>query len=401
MLLTSFFLAVRQIRRHVLRSSLTVLGVVIGVFSVVVMVTLGDGATASVKSSISALGSDILQVFPGQGRRGSGSRSAPPFKTADIAAIRGQIGGVVAVAGQAQTAGLAVRNAQSWSTTITGTSNEYFKALKLTVVEGRIFSALEEEAGRRVCVIGATIVKNLFQDVSPVGQSFRIKGVSCDVIGVLAARGQSGFGNDQDDVVLMPMKAVQRQMLGSQDIQGLAIGVDPAFDSTQIQQSLVALLRERRALSPGEDDDFTVLDARQISDTISGTVRILTLLVGAVAGVSLLVGGIGIMNIMLVSVTERTREIGIRLAIGARGEEVLTQFLVEAIVLSCIGGVVGLALALVVSAAVAPLIGVPFLFNPGVNALAFGFSAAIGVIFGYFPARRAVALDPIEALRSD
>jgi len=402
---TTILLAAREVRRHLLRSFLTTLGIVIGVFSVITMVTLGNGATESVRASISALGSDVLQVRPGQrsgpGGGGGSSELPPPFKLSDLEAIREQIGGVTAVAGQAQTSGIAVRNAQNWSTTINGTSNDYFIAQKWAIASGRSFSNEEEQAGRSVCVIGATIVKNLFQDVSPLGQAMRIRGVSCQVVGVLATRGQSGFGGDQDDTVIMPIKAVQRQMIGNQDVRAITVGIDPTFDSKAIQAALTALLRERRGLPPTTADDFNILDAKQISDTISSTVGLLTQLVGAIAGISLLVGGIGIMNIMLVSVTERTREIGIRLAIGALGHEVLLQFLVEAVVLSCLGGLVGMALALIVCAIAAPALGLPFAFDVQINALAFLFSALIGIVFGYFPARRAAALNPIDALRYD
>lgn len=404
MLLTSFFLAIRQMRRHALRSFLTIIGVVIGVFSVVVMVTLGNGATVSVRNSISALGSDVLQVRPGQslGPGGSqGTSAAAPFRPADALAIAQQLGGITAVAGQAQTAGIAVRNAQNWSTTILGTTNDYILAQKLSIADGRAFSPDEEQAGRSVCIIGATLVKNLFQDTDPIGQAFRIRGVTCQVIGVLTERGQSNFGGDQDDTILMPLKSVQRQMTGSQDLTGIVIGLNPAFDPEVTKAALIDLLRERRGLTVGEEDDFSVIDAKQISDTISGTIGILTALVGAVAGISLLVGGIGIMNVMLVSVTERTREVGVRLAIGALGSEVLLQFLVEAVVLSCIGGLIGIFLAFVACVVAAPLMGLPFLFNLEINLLAFVFSAVIGIVFGYFPARRAAALDPIEALRYD
>lgn len=399
----TFLLAFRAIHRHKLRSLLTVLGIVIGVFSVITMVTLGNGATESIRTSISALGSNVLQVRPGQSSgSGSASRDAPPpFDNADVDAISEQIGGISAVAGLAQSQGLAVRNAQNWSTTINGSSNGYFIAQKWELAQGREFTPEEEQAGKSVCVIGKTIVDNLFQTEDPIGRDFRIKGISCTVVGVLESRGQGGFGNDQDDTVIMPIKAVQRRITGNQEIRAIMVGTDPAFDGAAIKRSLTALLRERRGLSADEADDFNVLDAKQISDTVSSTVSLLTALVGAVAGVSLLVGGIGIMNIMLVSVTERTREIGIRLAIGALGREVLAQFLVEAVVLSCLGGILGILLAFVACMIAAPLLGLPFLFDPEINLISFLFSAVIGVVFGYFPARRAAQLNPIDALRYD
>jgi|TARA_R110001606_G_scaffold26447_4_gene85391 putative ABC transport system permease protein len=403
MLSTTFLLAFRAIRRHLLRSFLTLLGIMIGVLSVITMVTLGNGATEAIKTSISALGSDLLQVYPGQrAGPGGGAGEAPPlFKQADVNAIAEQIGGVTVVTGQVQTSGAAIRNAQNWTTTVNGTTNNYFIARKWELAEGRNFSAEEEQAGKSVCMIGSTIVNNLFQDTDPIGQNFRIKGVSCQVIGILEERGQSGFGGDQDDTVIMPLKAVQRQMTGNQDINSIMIGLDPAYETSAVKESMIALLRERRNLGPDEEDDFNVLDAKQISDTVSGTVGILTTLLGAVAGVSLLVGGIGIMNIMLVSVTERTREIGIRLAIGALGREVMMQFLVESIVLSSLGGLIGIFLALIVGIVAAPLMGLEFQFDIQINVISFLFSAIIGVIFGYFPARRAAKLNPIDALRSE
>ena len=402
MITTSLILALREISRHLFRSFLTILGIVIGVFSVITMVTLGNGATSSIKASISALGSDILQIHPGQDVRFSGSTNdSPAFKLADIDAIREQIGGVNAATGVAQASGKGVRNAQNWSTSISGTTNDYFKVQKWEITDGRQFTKEEQQAGKTVCVIGNTIVKNLFQNIQAVGQVFRVKGVSCEVIGILATRGQSSFGNDQDDVVIMPMKAVQRQMTGNQEVGLILVGLDPNYDTTSVQKSLVSLLRERRGLAENADDNFDVLNPKQIADTISGTVNTLTKLIAAVAGISLLVGGIGIMNIMLVSVIERTREIGIRLAIGALGHEVLLQFLIESIALSCLGGLIGMILAFIVCVVAAPLMGVPFLFNFQVNLLGFVFSAFIGVVFGYFPARRAAALNPIDALRYD
>jgi len=399
---TTLLLAIREIRRHLLRSFLTILGIVIGVWAVVTMVTLGRGATVAVKESISSLGSNVLQVRPGQGfGRGGGGPQPPDFKIEDLDAIRAQLVGVKAVAPLVQSAGIAVYNAANWSTTINGTNREYFIAQPWTFTSGREFSAAEEQAGKAVCIIGNTVRTRLFHGRDAVGERFRIKNISCQVIGTLAAKGQGGFGNDQDDVVLMPYKAVQRRMTGNRDVRTIMVSVDDAFDSQAIQASLRKLLRERRHLTAEAEDDFNIFDTKQISDTLQGTTQILTSLLGAVAAVSLLVGGIGIMNIMLVSVTERTREIGIRLAIGAVAREVLMQFLVEAVTLACLGGLLGLLLALVSTIILAPVLQVPFIFDVQINLLAFFFSAVIGVVFGYFPARRAASLNPIEALRHE
>lgn len=399
---TTFLLAVREIRRHLLRSFLTILGIVIGVWAVVTMVTLGNGATAAVKEQISSLGANVLQVRPGQGfGRGGGGPQPPDFKIEDIDAIRSQIVGVTAVAPLVQSSGTAVYNAANWSTTINGTNREYFVAQPWTFTGGRIFSEAEEQAGKAVCIIGNTVRTRLFRDEDPVGKRFRIKSISCEIIGTLASKGQGGFGNDQDDIVLMPYKAVQRRMTGNRDVRTIMVSVDANYDSQAIQSSLRDLLRQRRHLSAGAEDDFNIFDTRQISETLQGTTQILTSLLGAVAAVSLLVGGIGIMNIMLVSVTERTREIGIRLAIGAVAREVLLQFLVEAVTLACLGGLLGLLLALISTLALAPVLKVPFIFDAQINLIAFVFSALIGVVFGYFPARRAASLNPIEALRHE
>jgi len=401
MFFTTIILAIREIRRHLLRSFLTTLGIVIGVAAVVTMVTLGKGATAAVAEQISSLGANILQIRPGQGfGRGGGGPQAPDFDMADVEAIQEQVAGVRAVAPQAQTSALAVHNAANWQTNVGGTTSQFFTAQQWAVTDGRIWTDAEEQSGKAVCVIGSTVVQNLFPREEPVGQRFRIRDLSCEVIGTLASRGQGGF-QDQDDVVLMPIKAVQRRFTGNRNIRFIMVAVDDAYDSQSVQRSIENLLRERRHLNRSADNNFNIFDTKQISETLQGTTRILTAVMGAVAAVSLIVGGIGIMNIMLVSVTERTREIGIRLAIGAVAAEVLMQFLVEAVVLACLGGLIGLLLALVATFLLAPLIQVPFLFDIQINVIAFSVSALIGIVFGYFPARRAASLNPIDALRHE
>ena len=401
MLGTTVILAFRAINRHKLRSFLTTLGIIIGVAAVVTMVTLGNGATAAVREQISSLGANVLQLRPGQGfGRGGGGPRPPDFKPADLTAIENQLTGVRAVAPLVQSSGTAIYEGSNWSTTVYGTTSSYFEVQSWKSDTGRFFMPDEEEAGKPVCIIGNTVRTNLFQGGDPVGKRLRIKGVSCQVIGALATRGQGGFG-DQDDVVVMPIKFVQRRFTGDRDISQILVAVDDAYDTSTVQASLEELMRDRRKVKPGAEDNFNVFDTKQISDTLTGTTTILTQIVATVAAISLLVGGIGIMNIMLVSVTERTREIGIRLAIGAVAREVLMQFLVEAIVLSCLGGLIGLLLALAASVIIAPLMQVPFIFDVRVNVIAFLFSAAIGVVFGYFPARRAAALNPIDALRHE
>jgi len=354
-----------------------------------------------VAQQISSLGANILQIRPGQGfGRGGGGPQAPDFDMDDVTAIQDQVAGVRAVAPQAQASVLAVHNAANWQTNVAGTTGQFFTAQQWPLTGGRIWTDAEEQSGKAVCVIGNTVRQNLFPNDNPVGQNFRVKDLSCEVIGTLSSRGQGGF-QDQDDVVLMPIKAVQRRFTGNRDIRFMMVAVDEAYDSQAVQRSITSLLRERRHLARNADDNFNIFDTKQISETLQGTTQILTAVMGAVAAVSLIVGGIGIMNIMLVSVTERTREIGIRLAIGAVANEVLMQFLVEAVVLACIGGLIGLILALVATFLLAPVIQVPFLFDLRINLISFSVSALIGVVFGYFPARRAAALNPIDALRHE
>jgi len=402
MLGTTFLLALRSILRHKLRSFLTTLGIIIGVAAVVSMVTLGKATTAAVQQQISALGTNILQIRPGQGfGRGGGGPRPPDFEPADVTALQQQIAGVTAVAPQAQSTATAIYEGANWSTTINGTTTAYFTVQPWALSAGRLFTPAEEEAGKAVCIIGSTVQKNLFRNEEAVGKRFRIGDVSCDVIGTLSTRGQAGFGGDQDDVVIMPIKTVQRRFTGSTDIRMILVGVDQAYSTDDVQASITALLRDRRRITGGKLDDFNIFDTKQISDTLTGTTTLLTRIVAAVAGISLVVGGIGIMNIMLVSVTERTREIGIRLAIGAVAREVLMQFLVEAVVLSCLGGLIGLMVAQLVILVATPLMQVPWTFDSQINIFAFLISAVIGVVFGYFPARRAAGLNPIDALRHE
>lgn len=402
MLYTTLLLSLREIRRHLLRSFLTTLGIIIGVFAVVTMVTLGNGISASVQESFSALGTNTLTVIPSSSLGRGGGGAWIPFERDDIDAIREQIGGVRSVAGQASASALAVRNAQNWTASITGTSNEYFDAQNLKLASGRRFTDAEESAGKAVCIIGDTIRQNLFSDVqNPVGERFRLGNLSCQVVGVVEPQDSSGFGGDSNETVMMPIKAVQRRFAGNQQVRAIIVAVADGFDTNAVQASISKLLRERRHIAPGLPDNFRILNSAEFTATITQQTQQLTLFVAAIAAVSLLVGGIGIMNIMLVSVTERTREIGIRLAIGALGKEVLLQFLVEAVALSCLGGIVGIVLAFFASWGLSNVLDLPFAFDPGINVLAFAISAVIGVVFGYFPARRAARLNPIDALRHE
>ncbi|MBK8185225.1 MAG: ABC transporter permease [Candidatus Competibacteraceae bacterium] len=402
MFLSSLLLALRAIRRNLLRSFLTILGIVIGVGAVITMVTLGNGATRVVADQIGSLGSNLIIIRPGQqlGPMRDGS-AAPRFKMADAEAIAGQIGGIKGVAPVATRSSTVVYGANNWATSITGSTESYFAVANWRLADGRLFTEGEQRAGKSVCVIGETIRKQLFGRESALGNQMRVGNFSCEIIGVLASKGQSAMGSDQDDMTVIPLRTLQRRLTGTQDVNSLMVSAQDGASTDQVMADLRLLLRERRKLAENADDNFSILDTRQIAETMTGTTKVMTGLLGAVAAVSLLVGGIGIMNIMLVSVTERTREIGIRLAIGALEREVLLQFLVEAVALSSLGGLVGIALAALASLGLAQVMQVPFLFDPSINLLSFGFSAAIGIVFGYFPARRAARLDPIEALRHE
>ncbi len=404
MLLSTLLLALRSIRRNLLRSFLTILGIVIGVSAVITMVTLGNGATLAVQNQISGLGTNLLQIRPGQrmmGPGGGGGGGAPAFKEADAEAITSQIGGLTAVAPEARSGATVVLDGRNWSSSILGSTNQWLVTGNWKLAEGRAFTEDEQRAGAGVCLIGETVLRELFGKRAAVGVQMRVKQISCEVIGVLASKGQGAFGNDQDDVVLMPIHTLQRRITGNTRVNTLLVSMQDGADPDRVKAALTQLLRERRKLADNDEDNFNVLDTKQLGETLSGTTKVMTTLLGAVAAVSLLVGGIGIMNIMLVSVTERTREIGLRLAIGALEREVLMQFLIEAVVLAALGGVIGIVLATGASMALAGVMDVPFLFNPMVNLVSFVFSAAIGVVFGYFPARRAARLDPIEALRHE
>ena len=402
MLWNALLLAMREIRRNVLRSSLTALGIVIGVAAVITMVTIGAGATAAISAQIASLGSNILMVRPGQGFGPSRSLgSSRPFEIRDAEIMAQQVRSLRAVAPTSSTRSTAIFGNRNWQTMVTGTTNDYFVAGNWSLMDGRYFTTSELRAGRSVCILGETARRELFGLQNPVGSKLRLNKLSCQIVGLLQAKGQSAMGTDQDDLVVVPMRTFQRRISGNTDVGSLLISVRDGAATEDAQREIEQVLRQRRHIHANEEDDFNVFDTKQIAQTLTGATRVLTMLLSAVAGVSLLVGGIGIMNIMLVSVTERTREIGIRLAIGALEREVLGQFLVEAVVLSSFGGLLGIALALGVSAALTSLMNIPLVLQLWVILLAFGFSAAVGVIFGYVPARRAARLDPIDALRHE
>ena len=401
MLWETFLLAQRTIRRNKLRSFLTILGIVIGVAAVISMVTLGSGATQKVTSDISKLGSNVLHVRPGQGMRGpGGARSESESLTSkDVTAIKNNIAGLKAVAPTAQSSSQAIYRSKNWSTSITGSTNDYFLVQSWELDTGRIFNDNELKAGKSVCLIGKTVQEELFDEESPVGKTLRLGKIAFKVIGTLQEKGQSSFGSDQDDIVVIPIKTLQRRIAGNNDVRGINVAVNNGVSTDTVKREIESLMRERRGIRSGQDDDFHVRDMQEIIDTMTSTTTVLTALLSAVAGVSLLVGGIGIMNIMLVSVTERTKEIGTRLAIGAFEKDVLLQFLVESVTLSTLGGIVGILFGLGGAMLISGFIGIPFVLKPGIIAAAFFFSAFVGIVFGYMPAKKAAQMDPIEALR--
>jgi putative ABC transport system permease protein len=401
MLIEAIKLALQSVRRNTLRSFLTVLGIIIGVGAVIAMVTIGNGTTAKVTADLAKLGSNLLFVSPGQFGPGRASSDAKPFNARDIEAMRAQLLSARAVAPVGQKSVTVIFGTESRNTVVTGTDNEYFITQDWDLKQGRTFFDGEVRAGRAACVIGQTVRDKLFGRADPIGQNMRVKNVSCEVIGLLVSKGQSNFGTDLDDTILMPIRAFQRRIAGNTDVSRIYVSAKDGADTTKVQAYIERLLRERRNITTAKEDDFSVRDMRQIAQTTAGTTAVLTGLLGAVAAISLLVGGIGVMNIMLVSVTERTREIGIRLAIGALEEQVLLQFLVEAVVLSLFGGFIGILVGLALAALATSALKVPFLVDPAIILLAFSFSAVVGIVFGYFPARRAARLDPIEALRHE
>jgi putative ABC transport system permease protein len=392
-------LALREIRRNVLRSFLTILGIIIGVAAVITMVTVGGSATAQIQQQIASMGSNLLMVMPGK-RLGPGMEAGNVlFKEDDAIAIARDVGSVAAAAPVSTRSLQAIFGNQNWTTQVTGSDNVFLKITNRSVKSGRQFTDSELRSGAAVCILGETVRTKLFGGQEALGEKIRLQKLSCEVIGILEPKGQNTMGMDQDDVVIIPLKTLQRRVTGNQDVGVLYVSVGKNASTEKVRLELSALMRERRHLSPSDDDNFNVMDMKEIAKMLTSTTRLLTALLSAVAAVSLLVGGIGIMNIMLVSVTERTREIGTRLAIGALEREVLLQFLIEAVVLSSLGGLLGIILAMATSVLLTAALNVPFLLNGSIIIIAFLFSAAVGVMFGYMPARKAARLNPIDALR--
>jgi putative ABC transport system permease protein len=402
MLSNTLLMALRAIRQNVMRSALTVLGIVIGVGSVAALVTIGQGAAAQVAQEIGSLGENLLMIRPGGFHRpGMPHTAASSLTLGDVQAIEREIKGAAYVAPSSGTMKVIIFGNANLSTTVTGTTGDYLPCRGYHIASGRTFTAAEAMGMKPVCILGATVVETLFGAVDPVGQRLRVGKMPCTVIGTLASKGENAMGMDQDDLVLMPIRVFQRRIAGNDDIDTISVSVSKDRSTSAVSRDIEALMRERRKVAPGADDDFDVRDLQEIATAIQGTTTVMTTLLSAIAAVSLLVGGIGIMNIMLVSVTERTREIGIRMAIGARRSEVRLQFLVEAAVLSGLGGLIGLLLGNGGAYVATRALDMPFIPSPVIAVVALAFSVGVGILFGSLPAHRASRLDPIEALRHE
>lgn len=406
MIWNAFVIAFRQIRRNFLRSILTMLGIIIGVASVVSMVNFGKATTLNITKNISALGSNLLIVFPSRALDTRGvSVGKKQFSQKEVDFLRSRLQGQVAfLSPLSSTNALVQYGSKNVTTQINGVGKEYLQATNTQILEGRDFKEEEFQYINRVCLIGESVRKEVYKEQNPLGSNLKIGNIVCEVVGVLKPKGQGAMGQDQDDVVLMPIKTFNSQLNSNgslNNIKRIFISLKDGVDSASVVSEITEILREIRNVQGGQKDPFEIMDTKEILKTISSTTQMMTLFITAIAGISLLVGGIGIMNIMLVSVTERTKEIGIRIAIGATGGEVLLQFLVEAVVLSFLGGFLGVLFAVGVSVGLIEFFNMPFVFDLQIVVYALLFSIFIGVLFGYLPARRASKLNPIDALRHE
>ncbi|MDP2239891.1 MAG: ABC transporter permease [Burkholderiales bacterium] len=405
--LASMRIALRALRVNKLRSMLTMLGIIIGVGAVITMIAVGAGAQAQIEEQIKSLGSNLIIVLPGSVtsggvRMGAGSRAS--LTEDDGYALQREIAEVQAAAPNLRGTGQVVAGSANWSTVFYGVTPEYFEARNWVIASGKGFDAADLSGSGKVVLLGETVARNLFGDTDPVGQTVRVRKVPMQVIGTLERKGQSMMGQDQDDVILMPISTARNRVLGGNTAKQRAVGsisvkIREGANMAETESEIRQLLRQRHRLQFGQEDDFSLRNLSEILGAREESSRIMTLLLAAVASVSLLVGGIGIMNIMLVSVTERTREIGLRMAVGARGRDILSQFLVEAVTLALIGGLCGILLGVAGSYAIGHFAGWRILINIHAVVLAVGFAAVIGVFFGFYPARKASRLLPIEALR--
>lgn len=405
MIFNAFVLALRQIRRNFLRAFLTMLGVIIGVGAVVTMISLGNGVTKQTSDTFTSLGRNIILVFPARAMNLGGSNLRRNFTAQEVKELNERMRGyVAAIAPISQSSTLLQFQSQNTTTQVQGVDKHFFEVTQWDSAQGRVFEDNEYKVGSNVCVIGESVRKNLFGEKNPLGTKIRLSNIVCECVGVLESKGQGGMGNDQDDVLLLPMKTFSRSISGNTTMNNyrrIMIRTQDNQDSLEVNLALQNALRKIRNVKPGERDSFEIMDTKQIAQAFASNIQVLTMFLGLVAGVSLLVGGIGIMNIMLVSVTERTKEIGTRMAIGALQSEVLLQFLIEAVTLSALGGIMGIILAFFGSLGFAYAKDLPFIFDIPTAIIAFLFSVFIGVLFGYLPARRASRLNPIEALRHE
>jgi putative ABC transport system permease protein len=400
--LLTAMIALRALRRNKMRSILTALGIIIGVASVVTMVAVGNGAQARIESQVSALGQNLLTIFAGSRRSGgvnTGLGSASTITLADADAIGREVTDVVAISPEASTSAQAIANGRNWSTSIVGESPDYLKIRDWKLAAGSMFTEREVRSAAKVAVIGSKTANELFGPLDPVGQTVRVKNIPFVIIGQLESKGAGMGGQNQDDRIIIPYTTAMKRVTGDKYLRSVNVQIVSADRMEVAQQQITSLLRQRHRLVAGRDDDFNIFNQKEIADTVSSISRIITLLLGAISGISLVVGGIGIMNIMLVSVTERTREIGIRIAVGAQPGDIRLQFLIEAITLSLLGGIIGVLLGVGVSRLVAVFADFKAIVSVGSIILAFGVSFVIGVFFGFYPARKAAALDPIDALR--
>jgi putative ABC transport system permease protein len=395
-------IAFRALRRNKMRTVLTMLGIIIGVGAVIAMVALGRGAKAQVQARIAALGQNVILVFSGSINRGgvfSGFGGAGTLTVEDAQAIEKEVPGVEAVSPEVRTGGQIMAGNNNWSTSIQGEGVDYLSIRQWDLAEGTMFSEADVRSAGKVCILGKTAADKLFPDEEPVGKTIRIKNVPMTVQGVLKAKGVSMMGSDQDDTVIAPYTTVMKRLAGVTTLRAINVQAETAEEIADVQNGMAALLRERHRIQPGHDDDFIMRNQQELAETQSAAAETMTALLAGIAGVSLLVGGIGIMNIMLVSVTERTREIGIRMAVGARGRDILLQFLIEAVTLSSIGGILGIALGVGGAQLLTAIKHWATLVSADSVIMAFVFSAAVGIFFGFYPARKASQLDPIDALR--
>jgi len=391
----------RAIRRNKMRSSLTMLGIIIGVATVVAMVGIGQGASQSVQNQISAMGDNVVMIMSGGGPRGGvhrGPGSRMTLTEGDAEAISQRAPSIALVAPLVHGSAQVIAGNQNWPTSIQGSTPDYFAIRELNPSSGRLFLASEAKSGSKVCVLGATVAENLFPDAEAVGAIIRIKNLPFLVVGVLESKGASGFGSDQDDVIIAPLKAVQRRIVGTTFVHMIFCSATSRQDVPEAREQIATILRARHRIIAEDDDDFHIRAQTDIAETAESVTGVLTTMLGSIAAVSLLVGGIGIMNIMLVSVTERTREIGIRMAVGARARDIMWQFIVEAIVLSMAGGFLGVLTGIGICRAVSRFVGWATTVEPETVAMALVFSSLVGIFFGFYPARKAARLDPIQAL---